>query len=134
MRLNSYFKRLSDLNMYVNPTRSVCVCVRCWGIQWCVNVRCMQARTCVCTFSQITNVISVVRGSGCVYVLHACVCTGVCFTVSYVTNIILAKGSGDVPVCEYVCLKNRELHMNLNQRACRVTFCISNLHLSTARY
>lgn len=93
-------------------------------------MRCVQACACVCTFSQITNVILVVRAEDvCIYCM--CMCTGVCFSVSYITNIILVEGSGDVPVCEYAC---RKLHMNLNQRACGVTFCISNLHLSTARY
>lgn len=44
-----------------------------------------------------------------------CMCVYVCFAASRVTGVILVEGSGDVPVCEYVCRRNGELHMNVNQ-------------------
>lgn len=53
---------------------------------------------CVCSVSQITNVILVVSAED----VHVYVC--MCVSVSHITNIILLVGSGDV--CENVCHRN----------------------------
>lgn len=68
----------------------------------------MKDYACMCTVSQITNVILVLSSVEmmCVYISCVCEHVCVCFTLSHITNIILLEGSGDVPVCEYVCHRN----------------------------
>ena len=70
MHVNSC--RRAEIHPQVLTCALVCVCV-CTGISSCTNVRCTQARACVCTFSPITNVILAMSAEDmCIYV-HMCV-------------------------------------------------------------